>query len=376
MKHLLTVIGARPQIIKASAISRAIRDGFSDHLRETVVHTGQHYDASMSAVFLEQLAVTPPSHNLSIGSAHPGAQTGRMMEALEAAFQAESPDTVLLYGDTNSTLAGALAAVKLGIPVAHVEAGMRSFNKSMPEEINRVMADHSSSWLFSPTQSGVQNLEREGIHHHTEAQPSADKPHVYHCGDIMYDNALHFSALVTPGNMAQQHGVRDNFALMTVHRAANTDNPRTLRALMDVVLDVSESIPVVFPMHPRTRTRLEEDMPDMLEALEDSPEVAVLPPVDYLEMLRLERDCSWVATDSGGVQKEAFFFQKPCVILREETEWVEIVDAGAAVLAGTDTDRIHDAIASIDAQQDRDFPPIFGDGKAAEFIIRTLLDTL
>jgi UDP-GlcNAc3NAcA epimerase len=311
---ILTVVGARPQFIKAAVVSRAIAEAGT--VREIIVHTGQHYDSNMSDVFFDELVIPKPDHNLGIGSANHGAQTGRMMEQLETVVLSEKPDCVLIYGDTNSTMAGALVAVKLHIPVAHVEAGLRSFNRAMPEEINRVVADHVSNLLFPPTQLAVKNLLAEGV-------PQAA---IHLVGDVMYDAALFYAGRSeTNSKVLRQLGLdSQKFILATIHRAENTDDADKLSAIMDAFAELAQDLPVVLPLHPRTRSRL---TPATLKRAADAG-VQLIEPVGYLDMVMLEKHCKIVVTDSGGVQKEAFFYRKPCVTLRGETEWVELVDMG------------------------------------------------
>lgn len=314
---VLTVIGARPQFIKAAVVSRVLRT--TPGLREVLVHTGQHYDDNMSRVFFEELEIPEPDYHLGIGGGTHGQNTGRMLEAIERVLFEEKPDWVLVYGDTDSTLAGALAAAKLHIPVAHVEAGLRSFNRRMPEEINRVLTDHISDLLFAPTETAVKNLLREGI--------SPDKIHLV--GDVMYDAALYY------GEKAEKHSqilkrlglVPKGYILATVHRAENTDDPNRLRVILEALAEVHREVPVVFPVHPRTRRRTEVyGLQNWLDKL------LVIEPVGYLDMVMLEKNARLIATDSGGVQKEAFFYRVPCVTLRDETEWVELVDLGWNIL--------------------------------------------
>lgn len=314
MKKIVTVIGARPQFIKASVVSRAIAQKAG--LQETVVHTGQHYDKNMSDVFFSELGMAAPAYHLGIGGGNHGEMTGRMLAEVEKVLLAEKPDALLVYGDTNSTLAGALAAAKLHIPVAHVEAGLRSFNRRMPEEINRVLTDHIARWLFAPTDVAREHLLREGI----------DEASIVSTGDVMYDVAL-----LQGRRAAQEAGVLDRlglvgkpFVLATVHRAENTDNPERLASIVQAFVALAADLAVVWPLHPRTRSVLQAR--GLLPGAESG--VQVIDPVGYLDMVRLEMHAALIATDSGGVQKEAFFHRVPCVTLRDETEWVELIDAG------------------------------------------------
>ena len=310
---IVTIVGARPQFIKAAAVCRALRAVAGVH--EMLVHTGQHYDENMSDVFFSELEIPRPDVHLGIGSGSHGAQTGRMLEAIECTLLESKPECVLVFGDTNSTLAGALAAAKLHIPVAHVESGLRSFNLKMPEEINRVVADHLSTMLFAPTQTAMDNLAHEGI--------GSDRTTL--TGDVMYDVSLYYGA-----KAQRESKVLNNldltprgFVLATVHRAENTDDPARLTAIIKGLSSVAEKLPVVLPVHPRTRGALHR------AGLENRDgRLKLIDPVGYLDMLLLERSAATIATDSGGVQKEAFFYETPCVTLRDETEWVELVELG------------------------------------------------
>jgi len=373
---LVTIIGARPQIIKAAALSRAIKSHYADSIQEVIVHTGQHYDDNMSQVFFDELGIPRPDYNLHVGSASHGVQTARMMEGIEEILLKERPDFIVLYGDTNSTLAGATAAAKIHIPIAHVEAGLRSFNKSMPEEINRIVCDHCSTLLFSPTQAGIDNLQREGFNLNNEPPYTIDNPKVFHCGDVMYDNSLHFAEIAeTKTDIINRLNLNDKpFVLATVHRDTNTDQPERLNAIFSALLKLSKKQPIVLPLHPRTNKMLKTNLDTTLkEQLFSSSDIRIIPPVSFLEMIALEKQAHLVVTDSGGVQKESYFFQKPCIILRPETEWVEIVETGNAILADADEQRIMEAWNQFESQPDAGFPEIFGDGKAAEFILQQLI---
>ncbi|MCC5635738.1 UDP-N-acetylglucosamine 2-epimerase (non-hydrolyzing) [Nostoc sp. CHAB 5844] len=311
---IVTIVGARPQFIKAAAVSRKLQSHAA--IQEVLVHTGQHYDENMSDVFFQELEIPAPNYHLGIGSSNHGAQTGRMLEAIEQVLLKESPDWVLVYGDTNSTLAGAIASVKLHIPVAHVEAGLRSFNRRMPEEINRVLTDHAADLLFAPTTAAVENLQHEGI--------AQEKIHLV--GDVMYDAALDYAVKAEAKSPILQKLklTAKNYILATVHRAENTDDASRLQALFIGLATVTQKIPVVLPLHPRTRAALLRE--GLLENVSNS--VQIIEPVGYLDMVMLEKNAKLITTDSGGVQKEAFFYRVPCVTLRDETEWVELVQLG------------------------------------------------
>jgi len=377
---IVTVIGARPQIIKAAALSRAIRNSFAERIKEVIVHTGQHYDQNMSQVFFDELGIPSPDYNLNIGSASHGRQTAQMIEGIEKILLSEKPDFLILYGDTNSTLAGAIAAAKIHIPIAHIEAGLRSFNKSMPEEINRIMCDHSSTLLFSPTKTGFDNLVREGFDANNKRPFSADNPGIFHCGDVMFDNSLYFGKLSKQSSkvLAENHLENKDFILATIHRDSNTDIAERLSAIFESLLNIIENhkLEIVLPLHPRTKKLLENNLgDDLYKKVVNQTALKIIAPVSFLDMIALESNCKMVITDSGGVQKEAYFFQKPCIILRSETEWKEIVEVGAAVVADADTEKILDTFEAFTKKTDSlEFPSIFGDGKAAEFICRTLLD--
>lgn len=377
--HVLTIVGARPQIIKAAAFSHAVDGKYRGRIKETILHTGQHYDANMSRTFFDELGIPSAHIMLHAGSGDHGVQTARMIEGIESALQQQRYDAVLLYGDTNSTLAGALAAVKLHVPIAHVEAGLRSFNKSMPEEINRIVCDHCSTWLFCPTRTAVVNLEREGFVVDTGRPASRDKPRIVASGDVMYDNSMRFAALAADrSTLLQELGVApDGFILATIHRNHNTDDPVRLNAIFSALLGLQQrhALPVLLPLHPRTRKRMQELLAaDVHAALQASPGFHLLPPCGFLDMIALERGARLVVTDSGGVQKEAYFFGKPAVVLRPETEWVELVEAGQAVLADADPARITAAAASFLEHGMPQCPPLFGDGHAAEAICEVLLE--
>lgn len=355
---IVTVLGARPQFIKASVVSHAIRA--SEVMSEVLVHTGQHFDANMSDVFFEELGMAAPAHALDIHGGGHGAMTGRMLSEVERVLLAEKPDAVLVYGDTNSTLAGALAAVKLHIPVAHIEAGLRSFNMAMPEEVNRILTDRISRWLFTPTLAAAQHLQREG----------APAEHIVPVGDVMYDVALHHGGRVdASGGAVGRLGIEPgNYALATVHRAENTDQPSRLDAIVDALEAVSERLPVVWPLHPRTRGVLKRA--GRLDRL--APGVRLSDPVGYLDMVQLEKHAAVVATDSGGVQKEAFFYKVPCVTLRDETEWVELVESGWNRLAPpVSADAVRSAVLSAIGTQGADVQP-YGTGDAARRIVERL----
>lgn len=356
---LLTIIGARPQFVKAAALSRAIKN--HSQLQEIIVHTGQHFDANMSDIFFEEMEIPKPHYNLNINGLSHGAMTGQMLEKLEEVMIAEKPDVVLVYGDTNSTIAGALAAKKLHIKVAHVEAGLRSFNMQMPEEINRILTDRISDWLFCPTDTAISNLNKEGYQNINCT--------IVKTGDVMEDAALFYaqkaaekSTIINQLNLAVK-----SFVLATIHRAENTDNLNNLSGIIHALNKLNESTKVVVPIHPRTKKLIEQH--------NLKPAFTCIEPLGYFDMIQLLQNCSLVITDSGGLQKEAFFFGKFCITTREQTEWVELVENGYNSIAGTDTNSIiqlaQKALTAI-------FPEklnLYGNGNACENICKSLLGT-
>ena len=356
---ILTVLGARPQFIKAAAVSQS----FSKHsaIKEVLLHTGQHFDDNMSSIFFDELRIPKPAYNLGIGGGHHGSMTGAQLVGIEKVLILEKPDWVLVYGDTNSTLAGALAAAKLHIPVAHVEAGLRSFNRKMPEEINRVVSDHISTALFAPTDTAMNNLKAEGV--------SLDK--CIKSGDVMLDASLLFGARAKEcSNILDSLNLRQGkYILATIHRAENTDNMNILTTILNAFNIVGKSTSIVWPMHPRTRKLLDQYHLDQFL----SKDIILIDPVGYLDMLMLEQNAALIATDSGGVQKEAFFFGVPCITLRSETEWIELVESGWNRLAApNNVDLVVSQIMSAMGSQGQKITP-YGSGNAANMIIEKLV---
>jgi UDP-GlcNAc3NAcA epimerase len=350
---ILTVVGARPQFVKAATLSRVIAS-MSD-VEEIIVHTGQHFDKNMSDVFFEEMRIPRPDYNLAIASLSHGAMTGRMLEAIETIILNERPDWVLVYGDTNSTLAGALAASKLRVKVAHVEAGLRSFNMNMPEEQNRILTDRISTVLFCPTQTAVNNLNNEGY--------EQSDINVVNVGDVMFDAANFYSGYARKPDWLDQLELSHNYALATIHRAENTDNLDRLHEIVRSLNEIHKITPVILPLHPRTKKKLEK--------LNVKLNVHVVEPVGYLEMVFLLKNCRVVLSDSGGVQKEAYFFKKSCLILREETEWIELVECGANHIVGANYQRIMEKFDSL--RTGISFNSAFyGEGDAAEKIVKWL----
>lgn len=361
---IVTIVGARPQFIKAASISRAIGKINQEHgdqvIREILVHTGQHYNHNMSQIFFSEMEIPEPQYNLEVGSGPHGRQTGLMLEKIEEVLIKERPGLCLVYGDTNSTLAGALAAAKLHIPVGHVEAGLRSYYRPMPEEINRVLTDHISEWLFCPTDTAAANLKKEGI-----------EKGVFQTGDVMYDCTLFYSSKIKnqePEILSKFQIRAGQYYLATIHRAENTDDPRRLSEILAGLNTISSTdCPVILPVHPRTANTVKQ------HRLSVPPNVHLVEPVSYLTMIGLEKQARLILTDSGGVQKEAYFLSVPCVTLRDQTEWVETVQAGRNRLAGADKDKIARAVSDPFAAQDTKPEAYYGEGHAAEAIVRILL---
>ena len=381
MKKIITVIGARPQIIKAAAISRAIKNNFSDKILEVIVHTGQHYDENMSQIFFEELEIPIPNYNLNVGSGSHGEQTAKMLEGLENIYMQEKPDAVIVYGDTNSTIAGALAASKIHIPVIHIEAGLRSFNKAMPEEINRIACDHMSTLLFTPSETGHRNLLNEGIKNDQKEAASIDNPKIYLCGDIMYDNSLYFSAMSEQKSeiLKELEITTDEFILCTIHRDTNTDDTTNLNAIFRALLRIQKTsnLKIVLPLHPRTKDKMTSNLDNsLLLEITQNRNIKIIQPLGFLDIISLEKNARLIITDSGGLQKEAFFFKKPCVILREQTEWIEIVENGNAVIAGANELKIISSVETLIKRTDFTYPNLYGDGNAANFICKKITEEL
>lgn len=380
MMKLLTLVGARPQFIKAAAISRAIRNHFANEMHEVIVHSGQHYDANMSKVFFDELNIPREDYNLGAGSGTHAQQTAAIMTGCEEILLKEKPDALLLYGDTNSTVAASLAASKIHVPIIHVEGGVRSYNKSYPEEVNRLVCDHLSTLIFVPTRAGMQALAKEGFDADARPQFTADNPKVYHCGDIMYDNSMHFAEVAKSNSgIIKQTGVEGKrFFLVTIHRPNNVDDAESLNTLFSTFDEISKSTntTMVIPLHPRTKNAMKENLAsDLQQRLEKNPLMKIIPSVSFLDMIALETLCDMVMTDSGGVQKEAYYFRKPCVNLLNDTPWIELVESGSAILAGNDSEKIKDAVNYFELHKAQlKFPEIFGDGHASEFICRKILD--
>jgi len=380
MIKIVTLIGARPQIIKAAALSRIITSIYSDRITEVLIHTGQHYDLTMSQVFFDELELPKEKYNLEVGSGTHAQQTARMLLGIEDILVKERPDCLLVYGDTNSTLAGALTAAKIHLPVIHVEGGVRSYNKSYPEEINRVICDHLSTLIFVPTLSGMKNLQREGFSEDPKPPFQIDNPKVYHCGDIMYDNSLYFAekAAYKSSVLKDLDLKNKQYGLLTIHRANNVDDPGTLASLFKTFdqLTIDNQLLLVIPIHPRTMKAIENNPDqDLFDKVRRNSLLKIIPPASFFDMINLEREATIIFTDSGGVQKEAFYFEKPCVILSDETAWVELVESGTAILTGSDETKIKTAYQSLmSKRKELKFPPIFGDGHAASFICERIIE--
>lgn len=359
MKKIVTIVGARPQFVKAAALSRKIQNDYSDKITEVIVHTGQHYDANMSDIFFTEMDIPKPDYNLDINGLSHGAMTGQMLEKIEEVLVKEQPDLVLVYGDTNSTIAGALAASKMQIKVGHVEAGLRSFNMAMPEEVNRILTDRISTVLFCPTQTAIDNLEKEGY-------KNIDIKIVM-SGDIMLDSALYYAKV----SESKSSVIKDlelngkEFILGTIHRQENTDDIERLTAIINGLNVISKTTEVVVPIHPRTR--------GIIDKANLTPEFTIIDPVGYFDMIELLKNCDKVVTDSGGLQKEAFFFKKPCITMRDETEWVELIEAGVNVLVGANEDAIIEAVSSPTSENAGFDKLLYGNGDCAGMICEELL---
>ncbi len=347
MKKIITIVGARPQFVKAATLSRQFQIAGID---EKIVHTGQHFDANMSEVFFREMEIPKPAYQLDIHGVSHGAMTGRMLEGIEKILLNEKPDGVLVYGDTNSTLAGALAASKLHIPVVHVEAGLRSFNMAMPEEINRILTDRISTALFCPTDTAIRNLKNEGF----DNMPVQ----IFKNGDVMQDAAMYYAGKAQLKSDILQKTRLRKFILGTIHRQENTDNPENLKNIIAGLTEINKEIPVVVPMHPRTR--------NILAQTYKLPDFTIIEPVGYFDMIMLLKSCDMVITDSGGVQKEAYFFGKHCITLREQTEWTELVENGFNILTGSDTQKLKEAYEFFKTKTSDFNIDLYGNGKAAE----------
>lgn len=376
MIKIVTIIGARPQIIKAAAISRAILTDFYGQIQEIIVHTGQHYDENMSKVFFDELEIPRPDYNLKAGSGSHGVQTAKMIEGIEQILEIEKPNYLILYGDTNSTLAGAVAASKIHVPIVHIEAGLRSWNKKMPEEINRILTDHCSTFLFSPTESGIKNLIREGFNKNNQAPYSADHPKIANVGDVMLDNSLYFCQIAEKkSSILRDLDLQpEGFVLCTIHRNDNTDNIEKLSQIFHELyrLAADNELKIVMPIHPRTRKNIEKLDIALQKQLVENQNIVIIDPVSFLDIILLEKQAKLVITDSGGVQKEAYFFGRPCLIVRDETEWVEIVEAGMAQLVQP-SQIYSQALTMLSHKNEKVDLTIFGDGSAAKQILNHLL---
>lgn len=370
--HIITVVGARPQFIKAAAISRCLAKHFPK-IKESILHTGQHYDESMSQVFFDELGIPKPQFHLNAGT-HESLSIGRMIDELVQVFTFEKPNGILVYGDTNSTFAAAVAANMLQIPLFHVEAGLRSFNKSMPEEMNRIYTDQVATLLFCPTQTAINNLDAEGFNIDAQAPFKQNNPCILFTGDIMLDNLNHFSTQTSGDLLRTLEIEKENYVLLTLHRPQNADNPERLSTIIQGLMKLCDETQktLVFPIHPRTRATLENKLPELWSALQTSSSTRILEPLSYLPIIELIQNAAFVATDSGGLQKEAHFLNKAVVILRAETEWSEIVDDNNAILVDADPVKIANISFWLENEASRAFTPHFGNGQAATEICESI----
>lgn len=380
MIKLLTIIGARPQIIKAAALSRAIKNSYSNLVTEEILHTGQHYDANMSQVFFDELGIPTPEYNLNIGSGLHGEQTAKMITGIENVLLSQPYDGVVVYGDTNSTLAGAIAASKLHIPIFHIEAGLRSFNMLMPEEVNRIVCDQLASVLFAPTDTAIANLKNEGFDSSLALFAKKRQRKVYNSGDIMYDNSMYFANIaMKQSSILQRYDLQsDHYVLATIHRDCNTDDKERLSSIFRALLHIAEEyqIKIILPLHPRTSKLMKTNMSEALyDKIKKSKRILIVPPVSFLDMINLEKNARLVMTDSGGVQKEAFFFERPTVIFRTETEWIEIINHKAGIIADADFNTIVNAFITLSTSKVA-FPQLFGNANAAHFILDKIISYL
>lgn len=376
---IITVIGARPQFIKAAAISRAIKTHFSSQIEEVLIHTGQHYDPNMSDVFFKELEIPKEKYNLNVGSGSHSTQTAKIMLEMEKVLNTEKPTALLLYGDTNSTIAACLVAIKMEIPIIHVESGVRSYNKAYPEEVNRLICDHMSSLLFVPSDAGMLSLEKENIiHNNNQYNISPDKPKVYRCGDIMYDNTKYFKekARQRENNVFQRYNLpNSNIILATLHRPANVDKKETLEDILRAYNDIIEehNYSIILPLHPRTLKSISEI--HHLNHYLANNKLHVIPPVSFLDMILLEDSVDLIITDSGGVQKEAYFMKKPCLIKLVDTPWPELLETGTAIEVGSSYNKIMEGASALLKDKDSfTFSELYGDGKASEFICSKIIE--
>jgi UDP-GlcNAc3NAcA epimerase len=380
-KKILTIIGARPQIIKSAAFSRCIQTVYSEYFDEILVHTGQHYDKEMSDLFFNELELNMPAYNLGVGGVIDAIQLSRTLSALAHIIDKEIPDCILVYGDTNSTLAGALIASKFSIPLIHIEAGLRSYDKTMPEEVNRVLTDHLSTLLFCPTHTAIENLKKEGLVSSDTQKASSNYPKIFHCGDIMLDNSLHYSlASDSKSNVLKVLNVRENeYILVTVHRKENVDKPEKLQEILKAFLELAhtQSLPIVWPLHPRTKKAIYATLNvELIDQFFGHKNIKVTQPMGYLDMIALEKNTRLIITDSGGLQKEAYFFKKPCLVLRDNTEWIELVENGNARLCEIESSQILDKANALIFHGDYTYPAFYGDGNAADFICKKIIESL
>lgn len=380
MTNILTVIGARPQIIKAAAISRMIRTEFSESICEEILHTGQHYDHNMSQIFFDEMNIPKPDYQLQISTELQGEQCAQMITGIEKILISKKPGIVVVYGDTNSTLAASVAASKLQIPIAHIEAGLRSYNKTMPEELNRIYCDYASTLLFCPTQIAIDNLKKENITHADTDKFDINHKGVFLSGDVMYDNALHYGKIAgfKSGIIGKLGLKTGEYLLCTLHRNYNTDNIERLYNIFKALNEICTkyNIEIILPIHPRT-THIINKTQELQQLLNNNKQIRLIDAVSYFDMIKLQQNSQMILTDSGGLQKEAYFFRKPCIVLRSETEWKELLSSGNAIIADANPDLIMKAYESfIHNETNISYLPLYGDGNAARFICNILKNNI
>jgi len=380
MYKIISIVGARPQFIKTAALCRVINNVFSTQLEHIILHTGQHYDKNMSEIFFDELEIDAPTYNLGIHSTEASYPMETSVSALETILKAEKPDMVLVYGDTFSTLAGAIATENCALPLAHIEAGMRSFDMTMPEEINRIETDKRATYLFCATQTAIDNLKKEGIYTNNSIPYNRDNKNILFCGDIIYDHALYFEKKknTVTEEFIKQLMAFPSYALVTIHRQQNTDDKeRLINILTGLKYIADDQQHLVFPLHPRTQKMIVGFLSEKeYTSLFTNPFIHFIAPLSFLEMMYAEKHASMILTDSGGVQKESYFYQKPCIIFRNETEWTELIKTKCSILSDVKPENILKAFKDFKLTPPKEYPPLFGNGNTADSICREILNAL